>query len=448
MTCNVLLLHSDSARIIGTVAAHLDAFQKYSAHRIVEIDSVSALSLGIDLSYFDCLVFHYSIVIASRQYIPDQLRARIAAFRGPKVLFIQDEMRWVDATSAAIRELGIGTVFTVVNKEAVRPIYRAPWLKDVRFELTLTGFVPEELISVKVPPYQDRALDVVYRARKLPGWCGSFAQEKWIIGNRFANDAVEYGLLCDISSREGDRIYGGKWIEFIANSKATLGVESGASFIDYTGEVAPAIEAFEAANPNVPFDQIRDRFLQGRDGEVSIRVISPRCFEAAALRTLMIMYEGEYSGILRANRHYVPLARDHSNMKEVVEIIRDPGRALPIIQNAYEEIACSGAWTFRTFISHFDKVITEECSKANYRAVTHLSPADVQVLHAKSRRIASWRRRRTRAAIAVQRLETVTYHVLDRHLPASIGRPLLKMVRRGNRILKPMLKKLLLGQSE
>ena len=55
-----------------------------------------------------------------------------------------------------------------------------------------------------------------------------------------------------------------------------------------------------------------------------MNVISPRCFEAAALRTLMVMYEGEYAGILEAGRHYVELKRDHSNIDEVVSAIRSP----------------------------------------------------------------------------------------------------------------------------
>src|SRR3546814_13589577 len=102
----------------------------------------------------------------------------------------------------------------------------------VRFEQTLTGFVPEDLTKVAVPAYQDRSIDVSYRARRLPGWCGTFGQEKWLIGARFAGDAASYGLKCDISTTERDRIYGQKWIELIANSTATLGTESGASFID------------------------------------------------------------------------------------------------------------------------------------------------------------------------------------------------------------------------
>ena len=78
----------------------------------------------------------------------------------------------------------------------------------------------------------------------------------------------------------------------------------------------------------------------------------------------MIMYPGKYSGILEAERHYVPLAPDHSNMGEVVRILRNPRKAGSIIKNAYEDIACSGQWTYRAFIRHFDRVVDEEMSFA------------------------------------------------------------------------------------
>ena len=289
-------------------------------------------------------------------YLTDTFYESISQHRGPKILFIQDEFRWVDQTMAVAERLGISVIFTVVNRDVVRRIYHRPYFSKVRFEHTLTGFVPEGLVHRKVPHYSNRKLDVSYRARKLPGWCGSFALQKWQIGERFLQDAPRFKLRTDIAISEASRLYGEAWINLLSNSRATLGTESGASFVDFSGHVLPAVDAFEAQNPDASFDVVRDRFLEGRDGDIVIHVISPRCFEAASLRTLMILYPGEYSGVLKPGRHYVELAPDHSNMAEIVEIIRDPDRAGETIANAYEEIAKSPHWTFRTFIEHFDRV--------------------------------------------------------------------------------------------
>ncbi|MFZ2102302.1 MAG: hypothetical protein WAU86_17230, partial [Oricola sp.] len=323
-------------------------------------------------------------------------------------------------------------------------VYRAPWLDHVRFEQTLTGFVPEELTRLPVPAYQDRPIDVSYRARKLPGWCGAFGQEKWIIGARFSADAESYGLKCDISTAEQDRIYGQKWVEFVANSKAMLGTESGASFIDFSGNIAPAVDQFEATNPNASFEEVRDRFLEERDGEIVIHVISPRCFEAAALRTLMIMYEGEYSGALSANRHYVPLKRDHSNMEEVVAVLRDSKRAGRIIDQAYEEVACSGEWTFAAFIRHFDRVVLEECGKSSQRPSLALGGDEVVALELRSRTLAAHHRRRLQLAMRLQALAGRAFRFLESMLPGFIGQPILRLGRQVMRRVKPHLRRILL----
>src|SRR3546814_45985 len=159
-------------------------------------------------------------------------------------------------------------------------------------------------------------------ARKLPAWLGSHGQEKWLIAERFATDAWRFGLTTDISCREADRIYGAKWTDFLMNCKAVLGTESGSGVCDFTGEIQARVEEHVARDPDVPFEVLRELYFKSEDGRLMMNVISPRCFEAAALRTLMILYEGRYSGRLIPWRHYVPLKRDHSNMDEVVAVLR------------------------------------------------------------------------------------------------------------------------------
>lgn len=358
----ILLLCDEAVRHIGTVDDHIMAFKRYSRSRVVVVDSRAAPSIDLDLELFDAVVLHYSLVISMKSFISPAFFQRLAALKRPKILFIQDEYRWVDRTSAAIRDLGISVVFTVVNRDAIRQIYKGPWFDNVRFEETLTGFVPEALLERPVPDYAARAIDVSYRARKVPSWLGEFGQEKWVIGEKFSADSARYGLKCDIAMTESSRIYGDAWIDFVANSKAVLGTESGASFIDFAGGIQREVEAYERQHPDAPFSDVQQRYLAG-DGQIVIHVISPRCFEAAALKTLMIMYPGTYSGALEAGRHYLALARDHSNMDEVVSTIRDPAKAEKIIRAAYHEVANSGAWTFKAFVAHFDAVLFEELAR-------------------------------------------------------------------------------------
>lgn len=476
----ILLLCADAARHIGTVEEHLQAFKKFSRNQVLLIDALAASRLRLDLSMFDAIVFHYSIVISLQAYLPDGFADQLAAFPGPKILFIQDEFRWVNRTMATAEKLGISVIFTVVNADLVRKIYRNPYFDRVRFEQTLTGFVPEHLIERKVPNYVDRPLDVSYRARKLPGWCGSFALQKWQIGERFLADAPKHGLKCDIAMSEASRIYGERWIDFVASSKATLGTESGASFVDYTGEVHEVIDTFEAANPDAQFEVVRERFLEGRDGEVVIHVISPRCFEAACLRTLMILYPGEYSGVLQAGRHYVPLAPDHSNMEEVVLILRNPELASEIIHNAYEEVAKAPVWTFRAFISHFDCVVDEvvprrtaaslsfhtieqsvadaqkriaedaqrQAEDARRQAAADAQRAETERLESERRKLTASTGPKMRLVIWAQGAKNVVARLVRSCLPQWAARPLLALGRSVDRPVKLILKRVLRGRNE
>ncbi len=359
----ILLICSGASVHIGTVIDHISAFVAHSAHVVTPIDATFCAEAGIALEHFDVVVMHYSVVLSDPNHIRPSLAAKLRAFDGLKVAFIQDEYRWIDRQNAAIEDLGVQVLYSVTNPEVTRAIYRTAYFDQIRIEHTLTGFVPRHLTALAVPEYEARSIDVSYRARRGFAWYGAFAEEKFLIGERFKEDAKAYGLRCDIESAEDKRIYGDDWIRFIASSKCTLGVESGVSFIDFSGDIQAAAEEFERNNPDAPSRVIRDRFLGDRDGQIAIKVISPRVFEAAALRTLLVLYPGSYSGVLQPGRHYVELARDHSNMASVASVIRDPARARAIIEAAYHEVAQNPRWWLESQITAFDAVVREEYSK-------------------------------------------------------------------------------------
>lgn len=442
---NILFLYNVNSAFVGTTRSHITAFKGYSIHKVVELDFHVFRKTDVDLSMFDCIVIHHSIPVGYGNTLSDQTIERLKGFQGLKALFIQDEMRWVESTCDKIEKIGISLVFTVVNPEVVRDIYRGTWFDRVRFEHVLTGYVPEELLDVDVPAYEDRQIDVSYRARKLPAWCGSFGQEKSIIADRFLADAAGWSLNCDISCKESARIYGDDWVRFVADSRATLGAESGASFIDYSGQIAPAVDDYERRHPEASFEEVRDKFLEGRDGRTVIHVISPRCFEAAALRTLMVMYEGAYSGILEAGRHYVPLARDHSNMAEVVAILRDPEKAKTIIEAAYREIACSGKWSYKTLIEQFDQAVGEEWKRLGIPPSPVSSLNKIDACSAKWDRMLRWNKIKYGTALYLgnmyRKLESIEHSTNSPRIVVVLLRALREVVEP----IKKLLGRLLLG---
>jgi hypothetical protein len=186
----------------STIIDHVKGLEKFSRHAIYTFNSKGDTSGWLDLDRFDGLIIHYSLVACMDSYIGPNLRAAIRRFTGLKSVFIQDEYRWINDTTDALRDLGVHIVFGCVPQEIVDEIYSPELLPGVIRETVLTGYVPHELLQKKVPRFEDRPIDVGYRARKVPDWLGSFGQEKWIIADRFQKDAGKYGLTCDISTRE------------------------------------------------------------------------------------------------------------------------------------------------------------------------------------------------------------------------------------------------------
>ena len=362
---NVLLICSKANLNVGTIADHVEAISQNAGDYCLTIDH-SELAF-IRLGYFDCIVFHYSIVMCMEQFISKHNRMRLSKYNGLKVAFIQDEYRFIDATAKAINELGISYCFTLISGESIRKVYHHDFLKNVEFETTLTGYVPKDWVNLKAPEYNERKIDVSYRARKLISWLGEHSLQKWQIAERFNKDieTLSVDLIADISVEEEDRVYGDQWREMLFNSKAVLGVESGASVCDFDGKIERETVAYLHDNPDASFEELSSKFFEKVDGVITQKVISPRCFEAAAARTLMVLYPGFYNGVLVPSRHYVELKKDHSNINEVLEIIRDAEKATTIINTAYHEIALNEKYQQGYFATRLDKVIREKTKQKN-----------------------------------------------------------------------------------
>lgn len=366
---DILLICDRPPAVAATLHHHIDSLAEHSAHRIHILPIFGTLPAALDLNRFDAIVLHWSLVVSDPAYIRPEARARIAAFPGVKAVFIQDEYRFVNRTITAFRELGIDVLFTCVPESEIEKVYPEARLPGVLKVNTLTGYVDLALTKRVVSAPADRPIDVGYRARRLPPWLGELGQEKSRIAERFKADAADYGLRTDISCREEDRIYGEAWVQFMASCKAILGVESGASVFDFDGNIQAAVEADLANEPTLDFETLRERHFKAEDGRIRLNQISPRCFEAAALRTVMILYEGEYSGRLQAGRHYVALRKDHANMDEVVSLLRDPVRLAEIADRAYREVALNPVNHIGHFVREFDQALERSLERTSHRAL-------------------------------------------------------------------------------
>jgi hypothetical protein len=107
--------------------------------------------------------------------------------------------------------------------------------------------------------------------------------------------------------------------------------------------------------------------------------VSPKIFEAIRLRTALVLFEGEYSGAVEAGRHYIPLARDFSNVDEVFTKLDDLDFLTALTERAFHEIIESGRYSYRAFVEGVDNHLDSYANarpRAQFRSVPTLAIYD------------------------------------------------------------------------
>src|SRR5207342_2417586 len=114
------------------------------------------------------------------------------------------------------------------------------------FVRVLTGYVTEAMRNLASPWDSSRPIDIGYRGSIQPLSFGRLGFEKRKIGidvSRVLGGRED--LRLDVTSSPEARINGPGWIDFLAASKATLGVESGSNLFDFDGSVQEWCHEFE-----------------------------------------------------------------------------------------------------------------------------------------------------------------------------------------------------------
>tara|TARA_R110002110_G_scaffold415562_1_gene651083 strand:- start:53921 stop:55270 length:1350 start_codon:yes stop_codon:yes gene_type:complete len=365
MKLNILLLCNKPqvGHDADTIIEHISAFENYSHHKVWVCSNIGNLPKQLELDKFDVIIIHYSLCLFNSYYMSDAAKKKVRSFSGLKIVFVQDEYRQINKMIHVLKFLNVDILFSCFPEIEINKIYTKESLPNVSKYNNLTGYISEKLLTnSKRKRISTRPIHVGYRARKLPFWYGELSYEKWNIVEQWREhvSGKNLELDVDISYLENDRIYGHKWTEFLSSCKTTLGVESGASVMDFTGELEQKINLHQLLNPNDSFFDVQARFLQDHEGQFKLNQISPRCFEAIALGTVLILYEGEYSGILIPERHYIELKKDFSNIAHVIAKIKDDDYLQTMADVAFKEIALNPNYSYEGFVISVDDIIKRE----------------------------------------------------------------------------------------
>lgn len=355
---NILFLYDSTQTFTSTVFEHLDAFARHSSHRVLfNCHQAKSSEFAVDLSRFDAVAIHYSIRLPFDQISPSAAKA-LAEFKGLKFLFIQDEYDHTHRTWHWIKTLGLQLVFTVVPESGIEQVYPAREFPDTRFISNLTGYVPEGLIlSPEAKPPSQRRLMIGYRGRPLPIRYGQLGMEKVSIGRIVKAYCDAHAIENDIAWSETSRIYGAGWYDFMLLCRSMLGSESGSNVFDWDGTLVKCIDQFCKLNPEAGDDEIYEKFVRAEEIDGLMNQVSPRVFEAIAAKTVLVLFDGNYSGVVEGGKHFIPLKKDGSNLPEVVRLLQDDAYVDAMADRAYQDVIGSGKHSYKSFVRRVDDEI-------------------------------------------------------------------------------------------
>lgn len=333
-----------------------------------------------DLTAFDGIGIHYSIKPYNNYYLSASLQKKLADYTGIKFLFLQDEYQRVNQVQEFLHYINFDILFTLVNEKFLKTAYPDPRLQQLKKISVLTGYVTDEMQTCMAPPIRNRTIDVSYRGRRCDFWLGSLAYGKQYIAEEFVKRTAHAPLNLDISIEESDRMYGPAWSRLLKNSKAVLGTESGASIWDFDRSAEKNTKAYLRRNKNADFPEVLEQVLQPYEGRILYNAASPRIFEAAATRTAMIMFPGEYSNVCRPDVHYLVLQQDFSNIEEILSKLNNHELLQEMVDRTYQDLIVEGRYSQQQFsdlisaelmklITHKSRPESNNCIKENIETI-------------------------------------------------------------------------------
>lgn len=279
-------------------------------------------------AYEGVVVLHSAF--SNQRFVSSRLAAAIRATGKPTAIFLANEYKLMVEKLAFCDELGVKLLVSQSHSPDVHRLYQQRLGCRVMF-LPNGGLDPA--LFKPDTAWAERPIDVGFRAYETPWYLGH--DDKRDLAERATAAAPALGLRADISTDPRDRFDEPGWAGFLNRCKAVLGAEAGTDYFELNDESRHRVLQYTERHPEATRDEVFARFFQNYQSRVSGRMIASRHIEAAGTRTLQLLIEGEYGGLIKPDVHYVPIRRDLSNLVGALERIRDAAYCRAIVDNAY-----------------------------------------------------------------------------------------------------------------
>jgi hypothetical protein len=271
--------------------------------------------------------------------------------RAFKVYITGNEYKLIPEKIKFSRQLSLNLVLSMLLPESIEKAY-GDTFGGAEVKHWLFGALDPE-IFIPGPPFESRPVDICYRRERGVAYLGH--RERESIAELFQAHPLFSSCNKDISLKKEDRLTTEKWARFLAQSKFNVGCEAGSDYFDPSDSIRIRVNAHLKQFPETSFEEIKNRFFPDDMQGISGRVASSGHFEPAGTKTAMILYEGCYSNVLEPNLHYIELKKDHSNIFEVSEKMKDKTFVRSMIEKTYQWVIANHTYKHR--VQELEKIV-------------------------------------------------------------------------------------------
>lgn len=310
-----------------------------------ELD-VEVCNINNLLHYGRCLwrIRRYDLIVVSPAAAGDDMTVLLktarwlARRRGKLAIVIGNEYELMDEKIAFVREVGADAVCSQLSLAAARYLYAECEPSQL---ISLTPALNPRFYSPS--PQTPRTIDIGFIGDIYWPFIGDNERTNFI--RFFEARGASFGLHCDVRTY---RIPRPEWARFLQSCHGIIGAESGTYYLNDRCRLLTAARAYNLnENRQATFEEVFARFYQDQPRVVSGKAISSRHFEPIGTKTCQILLEGEYSGILKADEHYISVKKDLSNIDEAVRQFKDAAYRQAMVERAYDYVMAEHTYAHR-----------------------------------------------------------------------------------------------------
>lgn len=316
----------------------------------------------------------------------DPLSSALQARRGKLVSFVGNELNIpftpLGDKIAWLKRIQPDLIATQLLEEAGTWLYAEVGAKVI----SLPHALNPEAFSARTPQ-RARAIDIGARSFRYLAYLGD--DERNRIYDYFA--ANRFKLVLDFSTEQ--RFDRAGWAIFLDRCKATIATEAGSWYLERNDATVLAIREHVMSSTHgrgfviradsrlrglahrmpyrlkmlarrllrsgpirhealvaedLDFAAIHARFFANRPrAPVYSKCVSSRHFDAVGTKTVQIMFPGRYNDILEADRHYLALKPDFSNIQACMARFRDPAQREHLTEAAHAHVLAGHTYAHR-----------------------------------------------------------------------------------------------------